>query len=396
MGLEVGTGYSAHRNPRVAATMAVRQALERAGRGDAPALVILYATIGYKHQILVDVTRSLTQNAPLIGGSAEGVICRDGVNESNHAVHVALFFGDEVTFEVACARGLSDDAEQVGRELAAAFEGRARDAVAMFMWCDGLTINYDALIRGLHDDASFPSALPIFGGTAGDNWMFQETYQFYHDEVFSDGVVCALLAGDLEMFFAVSHGCVPIGEGHTITRANGAVIHEIDGAPALDVLREYLDVEERTDWGLALCHVAIGFETPTSLRDDYEEYVVRFFPTHDEELRTLTIPTEVDADVPVTLLRRDLARLTSANQRMLDVLAERMRGRRPQVVFHIDCAGRGKAFISEAQKDELIGGLFDHFGADVPWLGVYGFGEIAPVNGVNAYHNYTAVIAVVC
>lgn len=396
MGLVVGTGYSEHRNPRVAATMAVRQAIEGAGRDDAPALVILYATIGYKHQILVDVTRSLTRGAPLIGGSAEGVISRDGVNESNHGVHVALFFGDDVTFELAHARGLSDDAERVGRELAGAMSARAHDAVAMFMWCDGLTINYDALTRGLYADASFPSALPIFGGTAGDNWMFQKTYQFYNGEVFSDGVVCALLTGDVEMFFAVSHGCVPIGEGHTITRANGTIIHEIDGTPALDVLHEYLDVEERTDWGLALCHVAIGFETPTSLRDNYEEYVVRFFPARDEELRTLTIPTEVDAGVPVTLLRRDLARLTAANQRMLGVLAEQMGEREPQVVFHIDCAGRGKAFLSEAQKEELIGGLFEHFGADVPWLGVYGFGEIAPVNGVNAYHNYTAVIAVLC
>ena len=67
----------------------------------------------------------------------------------------------------------------------------------------------------------------------------------------------------------------------------------------------------------------------------------------------------------------------------------------PRLVFQFDCAGRGKAFLREQQKLGLLETLQGRIGPDVPWLGFYTFGEIAPVGEHNYFHNYTVVLAVI-
>ena len=44
------------------------------------------------------------------------------------------------------------------------------------------------------------------------------------------------MSGKGSIVSGISHGCVPIGTRHTITRSKGNIIYEIDGVPALDVL----------------------------------------------------------------------------------------------------------------------------------------------------------------
>src|SRR3712207_8972415 len=57
--------------------------------------------------------------------------------------------------------------------------------------------------------------------------------------VVSDGVAWALLSGDVHVFSALSHGCVPIGTERTVTRSAGNIIYEIDQKPVLDRSEEH-------------------------------------------------------------------------------------------------------------------------------------------------------------
>src|SRR3712207_7001710 len=90
------------------------------------------------------------------------------------------------------------------------------------------------------------------GGGAGNNYNPEEpTYQYCDDEVISDGVSYALLSGEAQTAWAISHTLIPIGGERKVTRSKGNVIYEIDGKPATEVLEEYLPegalVEDR-DW----------------------------------------------------------------------------------------------------------------------------------------------------
>jgi hypothetical protein len=81
----------------------------------------------------------------------------------------------------------------------------------------------------------------MWGGGANNTPSWEEpTYQYCNDEVVSDGVSYALLSGKAQASWVMSHSVVPIGGGRIVTRSKGNVIYEIDGKPAVEVLKEYL------------------------------------------------------------------------------------------------------------------------------------------------------------
>jgi small ligand-binding sensory domain FIST len=70
-----------------------------------------------------------------------------------------------------------------------------------------------------------------------------------------------------------------------------------------------------------------------------------------------------------------------------------MDGKSPSVVFHFDCAGRGRTMFRVDEKTRLITRLQELVSEEVPWIGFYTYGEIGPVCDGNYFHNYTAVVA---
>ena len=70
--------------------------------------------------------------------------------------------------------------------------------------------------------------------------MLKSTRQFFGTEVLQDSLPVLLLCGDLHFSYGVATGWHQVGDVGTITRASGAVVHEIDGAPAIDFYRKYL------------------------------------------------------------------------------------------------------------------------------------------------------------
>jgi hypothetical protein len=51
---------------------------------------------------------------------------------------------------------------------------------------DGLTVSGSAALNALR--AALGDAVPVFGGTAGDQWRFKGTKQFHGTEVLQDSV----------------------------------------------------------------------------------------------------------------------------------------------------------------------------------------------------------------
>ena len=64
MSTQAGVGISQHHNPKVAGQTAVANALEQADITQ-PDFVFLFATVGYRQEILVKTVRAATGNAPL-------------------------------------------------------------------------------------------------------------------------------------------------------------------------------------------------------------------------------------------------------------------------------------------------------------------------------------------
>lgn len=392
MGTKAGVGISHHRNPRMAAKEAVERAM-RSGEIGRPDFTLMFASVGYPQEVIVGAVREATQGAPLAGCSGEGIIAGREADESNFSVAVMLFASDEIRFQHGMVSGLREDPQEVGRRVGVeAARHLQEDAQAMFVLADALSFNFDRFVAGFQAGAG--RSIPLFGGTAADNWELKRTYQYRDDTISSDGVAWVLLSGRAKVVWSVSHGCIPLGVERRVTRARGNVIYEIDGKPVLDVLREYLVADEVENWQKAIVNLSLGFKAPSTMKG-YDEYLIRFMPTKDDAAGSVTIPTEVSEGTSIWMTRRDHEKIAQGIDRMADEIRGRLGETTPSFVLQFDCAGRGKVVFRDQQKSDLLRRLQERVGATLPWLGFYTYGEIGPVGDQNCFHNYTAVVLAV-
>jgi hypothetical protein len=394
METKAGVGMSHHRNPKVAGREAAEKALAAAGI-TRPHFVFMFASVGYDQRALLNAVREATGGAPLCGGSGEGIIAGAEADESNFSVAVMAIRSDELRFSNAIATGLKEDSEDAGRTIARALKREIRaDTLGLIMLGDGLTLNFDRFVAGLEGELKLERLLPLFGGTSADNWALKRTYQYCDDQITSDGVACALLSGSARVAWSVNHGCSPIGGERKVTRCDGNVIYEIDGKPVLEVLKEYLVGEEIDNWSKAVVNLCLGFKVPRHMKD-YDEYLIRFMPARDDKAGSITISTEVIEGTSVWMTRRDHEKIAAGIDRIAEEIKATIGDNPPKMVFQFDCAGRGKIVLRDQQKAQLLGTLQQKVQPDVPWMGLYTYGEIGPVGKRNCFHNYTAVVLAV-
>jgi hypothetical protein len=399
---KAGVGMSRHHNPNVAGREAAEQALQNAGLVK-PDFVFVFGSIGYDQRSLVRVVREATGGAPLTGCSAEGTINGDDADESGFSVVVTAISSDELTWTNGLAAGLEADPRAVGQRVAKdLLPHLSAETIGLFVFPDGVkdfivaTNNLiDNFFAGLDENLPSERFLPLWGGGAGNNFsnFASPTYQYCDDEVITDGVSYALLSGKARAGWAISHGCIPIGGEHIVTRSQGNIIYEIDGKPAMDVFEEYIPEGTLTydrDWALYAISLALCFRAPSYMKD--EEYVVRGMPSVSMADGSITVQTEVKEDTSVWLSSRDKEKISNGFDRMAKQIKEQLGGEKPNLVFQFECGTRGKAMFREQEKLQLLNRFRQSLDPDAPWMGFYTVGEIGPVEEHNLRHLYTSVV----
>jgi hypothetical protein len=391
MTTKAGVGMSHHHNPNVAGREAAEQALEQAGV-DRPDFVFMFATVGYDQRSLLQAVRGATGGAPLSGCSAEGTIGGDDADESNFSVVVTAISSDELRWRNGLATGLSADSRATGQRVAQSLSSDlSADAVGLFIFPDGTTVNFDHFFAGLEGNLSSDQFLPLWGGGAGDNLALVQTYQYCDDEIVSDGVAYALLSGEAQPASAIGIGYIPIGGERTVTRSQGNVIYEMDRKPVLEVLQEYLpDRALADDWRRYAISCVLCLRAPSYMKD--EEYVVRTILSLDTTDGSAIVQTEVPEGTSIWMTSRDQEKLTAGLDRMAEQIKKELGGNQPKLVLHFDCVSRGKLMFRDQEKLQLLRRFRQAVGPEAPWAGFYTFGEIGPVGKHNCYHNYTAVV----
>src|ERR687894_2598492 len=401
---KAGVGMSRHHNPNVAGREAAEQALEKAGVAK-PDFVFMFASIGYDQPSLLRAVRETTRGAPLSGCSVEGVIGGEDADESNFSVVVMAISSDELQWTNGLTTGLSADSRAVGQRVAKDLLPHLSLAtIGLFVFPDGMSValdsffaaNFDNFFAGLEENLPSNRFLPLWGGGAGNDFNVKvPTFQYCDDEVVSDGVSYALLSGKAQAGWAISHTCIPIGRARTVTRGEGNIIYEIDGKPATEVLKEYLPEQalaEDLDWVPYSVSLALCFRAPSYMKD--EEYVIRGIPAVKMADGSITVQTEVSDGTSIWFSSRDKEKVATGLDRMARQIKDQIGGEQPKLVFQFDCATRGKMMFREHEKLQLLKGFRQSVGPEVPWAGLYAFGEIGPVEEHNHRNLYTSVVLV--
>lgn len=189
---------------------------------------------------------------------------------------------------------------------------------------------------------------------------------------FSDAVVVAT---------RLTQGCSLLRRPHEITGAQNNIVMELDGKPALEVLRDDVGLsadEEITRLG---GQIFVGLSVPGS---DTAEYLVRNLIGIDPGNRLIAIGDLARKGQRLQFCRRDGDTARADMKRMLDSIREGLytpaRG-----ALYFSCLGRGGALLGgESAELRMIREAL----GDVPLAGFFGNGEISH----NRLYGYTGVL----
>jgi len=173
MGTQAGVGHSTCRNPAEAGKEAALAALKRAGDIKRPDLVIVFATVGYNQQVLINAIREATCRAPLCGCSGEGIITTETINESNFAVAVMAISSDELRFHNFSVSDINSTTADAGLRMAEAIRPHlADDSFACLLFADGLKFNCDPFLSSFENALAAKNSVAVIRRSGGRQLCF--------------------------------------------------------------------------------------------------------------------------------------------------------------------------------------------------------------------------------
>ncbi|MEK9154249.1 MAG: FIST N-terminal domain-containing protein [Patescibacteria group bacterium] len=363
-------------------------------------LIIAFASPEYDQEKALAGVRSVSGGALLVGCSTAGEITTEGPAK-RHSIAVMAIKSPEMKFYAGVGEGIAAGARDAGKRAAegakAAASADGRELKAFMMLPDVLAGNGADIVRGVLD--ALGEHFLVVGGAPGDDFKFQKTYQYLNDRVYSGSVVGLGLSGNFKLGVGVKHGWMPIGAPMKVTKSEGAVLHELDGKPAISVYRDYFGEEEaaqlqKETLGRLAITYPLGMQTEAS-----DEMLIRDPITVDEK-GSITCAAEIPEGATIQLMVGSREEAVKVAKIAAQNAITQLDGATPKAVVIFNCIARNKLFGE--RLGEEIDAIQEVVGKEVPLIGFYTYGEQAPFGGETrnmskcnpAFHNETVVICV--
>ena len=386
----VGAGWSDDADPVRAGEQAIRQAVT----GDAPALVVVFASTAHDlAQVARGIRSQVPQQVPLVGCSTAGEIVGTGPRDASVAVMV---FGGGFTVRVASADGLAEDSRRAGENVAT--ELTRRNATArtehhvVLLLSDGLAGDQQALVAGVYRVTG--STVPLVGGCAGDDLRMHQTYQLVGDvdgdRVLTGSVVAVWLGSDAPFGIGVQHGWNRIGAPLVVSHSEGNTVYGLDDQPALDLYLRLLDAPAAAHHDQA-AFTRFSLSHPLGISSRSQD-AVRFVAGADYQARSLTLLAPAPAGGLAWLMGGDVGSVLSATDAACESALAQLGDHPPRGLLAFDCIAR-REVLGENTGDEVA--RIVGRGSSAPVIGFYTYGEIARTRGISGFHNQTLVVLAV-
>lgn len=323
-------------------------------------------------------------NSVLIGCSSAGEIAGADVHDDSLSVAVARF--EHTTLRPASTE-VADAADSLHAGARLATQLADRDLRAVFVLSDGLGVNGSALVEGLARHLG--RGVSITGGLAGDGSAFQRTWVLRGLQRESQ---CISAVGFYGERLRIGHGCdggwLDFGPERRITRAEGTVLYELDGKPALDLYKTYLG--ERA---AGLPGTALLFPLAVRREGQGPDTLVRTILAIDEAQRSLTFAGELPQGGVARLMRANADQLIdSAGRAARQAMAGEAASAEGALVISVSCVGR-RLVLGERTEEEAET-VAEAAPPGAAHVGFYSYGEIAPQasGGCSELHNQTMTV----
>ncbi len=175
---------------------------------------------------------SFLPHAICIGTTTDGEINNALVTTHRTIISITLF--EETFLKIAFKNHAS--AFTCGQNLASNLI--TPQTKLLILYSDGTSINAEEFLKGIE---SYNSSIPICGGMAGDNGNFLQTFISAQTTLLEQGVVGVSLNSDcLEVSTDFKFDWKTIGLEHTIEKADGNRIYQIDDMTPVKFYEKYL------------------------------------------------------------------------------------------------------------------------------------------------------------
>ncbi len=384
------TSYTSHRIPEKAAELVAQSALNKLGASKAAAAIFFASSEYRRHYAKIGkMIKDITGTENVIGSSAAGILTEEIEIERRRGLSLMLIHPDQMEAASFMVKNLQESNFRAG-EKAGAITRSSVSPNLLLLFPDPFSFQSHLFFDGFENVCGY---VPMVGGAAAENGKEEKTYQIHGEDASFDSVVGLSLTGDFRFETGITRSCQPFGDSFRVTRAEGNMIYEMDGRPAYDILLESISHIQFDHPDEIFQRVFLG--TPMkSFQTDFKksDYFIRNIMGVNAKKGMVACVGPVEEGDFVTFTVKDSSLARQDLQKMLDELKQRIYPHEPSLGFYFNCAARGQALYGEPSQDiALITRRFP----SVPILGLFSYGEIAPIDHVNHLHHHSGVLVLI-
>lgn len=326
----------------------------------------------------------------VVGCSGAGVIAPGIEIEDGPALGVLAIASDRLRATPFMFHDEGDLGLTAGKRVGERLVSSRGSSDLVVVWPDPLHVRPDRLLQGID---SALDGVPVVGAAAAGEGPEEPTFQFCGSASAHGAVAGVRLGGTFRHRVAVTQGCRPLGKPLQVTRSHGSLILEVDGRPALEVLREAAPEGILERKATAFQYLFVGLlPDPLDAPPTSGEYLVRNILTADEDTGVLGISEEVEEGQAILFALREGTAARSDLSRVLERVVATGDAGRFRFGLYFDCLARGRSLYGESSVDAA---LLEAALPGLPFLGFHCNAEIAPFRGVNHLFTYTGVLVLI-
>ncbi|MEC7523814.1 MAG: FIST N-terminal domain-containing protein [Myxococcota bacterium] len=357
--------------------------------GASPALVMFFASTDQPVEALAPALTEAFADAAVLGSSTAGEFTERGdAKRSVVAVAVAGDFVVHGGLGTALAASADEAVKAAVEGIPATVEGYPHRTGLLLL--DPLAGNGEEAT--LITAAYLGDDIRLAGGAAGDDLAMKRTVVSYGARAEDDAIVAAVVFSKAPLGVGVCHGHRPISEPLEVTRAEGGVVHEVEGRPAWEIWAEH--TREAA--------AAVGLDPDTLGEDEVGGFLLRYeagLASGDEYKIRAPLSRNPDGSLGMACGIPQGARIRiteSVPERQIE--SARTAAKRARAQLGTDAAGAivfdciCRNLILSERFEQAVAGISEELGG-VPLAGFETYGEIALDAGdLSGFHNTTTVV----
>jgi hypothetical protein len=347
--------------------------------GFKPTLALVFISVKQDIDTIISILDG--ENIQVFGATSSGEISDSDI--SHEAISILLMDMDPANFRILYDEYTGSDVVEVAKAMTAQaltiFEKPA------FLLSNSIEKPQDMglgekIVQSVSHVAG--NDITIWGGAAGDDLMFKETFVFTNTNITNKGILMLVMNEDKILVKGrAATGMKPFGTEKVITKSEGSWILEIDNQPATDLVMKYmgenLSPEDFKDFNLKNIFLNL-------MREDNSS-IIRATMGFNMDTKGITVSGKIKTgDKFRFTFLPDFDVLTEVSENAKQFQQAEMTEADALVMF--SCIGRIDAF--GPMTSEELQGIQRVY--NVPMAGFFSYGEYGrATGGNNEFHNMT-------